>query len=91
MLDWLAFWGATQAVGLIVKPILEGYKPQRFRDAEFRHFMLQDLESEQIQDFIHRWHELTFKDAADKVKKRERLQRAIESACCTGDNYQAIS
>ncbi|MBD1901711.1 HEAT repeat domain-containing protein [Trichocoleus sp. DQ-A3] len=62
-----------------------GYKPQRLRDAEFRHFMLQDLEPDQIQDFIYRWHELTFTDEADKVRKRERLQRAIETSSAIGE------
>lgn len=54
-----------------------GYKAQRLRDAGFRHFMLQDLEIEQIQEFIERWHELTFTDEADKLRKKERLLRAI--------------
>lgn len=165
MLDWLAVWGVSSAVGLVFKPILEdlakdatkdwakdllkdslknvlqlpskepvdiaagkvlvmfdgldevfdplqreevitdihrftndypnvrvivtsrsiGYKPQRLRDAEFRHFMLQDLESEQIQDFIYRWHELTFTDEADKVRKRERLQQAIKTSKAIGE------
>ncbi|MEW5858644.1 MAG: HEAT repeat domain-containing protein [Cyanobacteriota bacterium] len=62
-----------------------GYKPQRLRDAQFRHFMLQDLESEQIEDFINRWHELTFTDETDKVRKRERLQRAIETSSAIGE------
>ncbi|MEH1892764.1 MAG: HEAT repeat domain-containing protein [Nostoc sp.] len=57
-----------------------GYKPQRLRDAEFHHFILQDLESEQIQDFIFRWHELTFIDTVDKVRKRERLQIGIDTS-----------
>jgi predicted NACHT family NTPase len=57
-----------------------GYKAQRLRDAGFRHFMLQDLEIEQIEDFIERWHELTFTDQADKVRKWERLQRAIQDS-----------
>ncbi len=47
-------------VRVIVTSRIIGYKPQRLRDAQFRHFMLQDLESEQIEDFIYRWHELTF-------------------------------
>ena len=57
-----------------------GYKAQRLRDAGFRHFMLQDLEVEQIQDFIERWHELTFTDEADKLRKKERLLRAIQES-----------
>jgi predicted NACHT family NTPase len=47
--------------------------------------MLQDLESEQIQDFIYRWHELTFTDEADKVRKRERLQQAIKTSSAIGE------
>ncbi len=67
-------------VRVIVTSRIIGYKPQRLRDAEFRHFLLQDLESEQIQDFIYRWHELTFTDEADKLRKRERLQQAIDTS-----------
>ncbi|MGF1991229.1 MAG: HEAT repeat domain-containing protein [Nostoc sp. ZfuVER08] len=67
-------------VQVIVTSRIIGYKPQRLRDAEFRHFILQDLDSEQIQDFIYRWHDLTFADAAEKVRKRERLQRGIAAS-----------
>jgi predicted NACHT family NTPase len=72
-------------VRVIVTSRIIGYKPQRLRDAQFRHFMLQDLESDQIQDFIHRWHELTFTDEADKVRKRERLQQAIKTYSAIGE------
>ncbi|MBH8556171.1 NACHT domain-containing NTPase, partial [Nostocaceae cyanobacterium CENA357] len=67
-------------VRVIVTSRVIGYKPQRLRDAEFRHFMLQDLEPEQIQDFINRWHELTFNDKTDRLRKQERLQRAIDTS-----------
>ncbi len=67
-------------VQVIVTSRIIGYKAQRLLNAEFRHFILQDLDSEQIQDFIYRWHELTFTDAVDKVRKRERLQRGIEAS-----------
>ncbi|MBD1834003.1 NACHT domain-containing protein [Cyanobacteria bacterium FACHB-472] len=70
---------------VIVTSRIIGYKPQQLRNAQFRHFMLQDLESEQIQDFINRWHELTFTDETDKVRKRERLQRAIETSSAIGE------
>jgi predicted NACHT family NTPase len=72
-------------VRVIVTSRSIGYKPQRLRDAEFRHFMLQDLESDQIQDFIYRWHELTFTDEALKVSKRERLQQAIKTHSAIGE------
>ncbi|MBO3461914.1 HEAT repeat domain-containing protein [Aetokthonos hydrillicola Thurmond2011] len=67
-------------VQTIVTSRVFGYKPQRLRDAEFRHFMLQDLEPEQIQDFINRWHELTFQTQADKNRKKELLKKAIETS-----------
>ena len=67
-------------VQVIVTSRVIGYEAQPFRNAEFRHFILQDLEAEQIQDFIKRWHELTFNDEADKLRKRERLQRGIETS-----------
>jgi predicted NACHT family NTPase len=67
-------------VQVIVTSRVIGYKPQRLRDAEFHHFILQDLEPVQIQAFIYRWHELTFIDAADKERKRERLQRGIDTS-----------
>ncbi|MEH1787442.1 MAG: HEAT repeat domain-containing protein [Nostoc sp.] len=67
-------------VQVIVTSRIIGYKPQRLLNAEFRHLILQDLDSEQIQDFINHWHELTFTDAVDKVRKRERLQRGIAAS-----------
>ncbi|MEQ8386169.1 MAG: HEAT repeat domain-containing protein [Coleofasciculus sp. A1-SPW-01] len=67
-------------VRVIVTSRVIGYKPQRLRDAQFYHFMLQDLEVDQIQEFISRWHDLTFTDKADKQRKRERLQRAIDTS-----------
>jgi predicted NACHT family NTPase len=57
-----------------------GYKSQRLRDAGFRHFMLQDLEIEQIEDFLERWHNLTFTDEVDKLRKKERLIKAIQDS-----------
>jgi HEAT repeats/NACHT domain len=57
-----------------------GYKVQKLRDAGFQHFMLQDLEDEQIEDFIQRWHDLTFPVGADKERKRDRLQKAIRES-----------
>jgi predicted NACHT family NTPase len=57
-----------------------GYKAQRLRDAGFQHFMLQELNDEQMQDFVGRWHDLNFAEGADKDRKRERLQKAIRES-----------
>ena len=74
------FTNTYPKVRVIVTSRVIGYKPQRLRNAEFHHVMLQDLESEQIQTFIEQWHELTFTNQADKVRKQERLQKAIETS-----------
>ncbi|MGB3532569.1 MAG: HEAT repeat domain-containing protein [Microcoleaceae cyanobacterium] len=67
-------------VRAIVTSRVIGYKAQKLRDAEFRHFMLQDLEEEQIEEFMQKWHELTFNDEADKIRKRDRLKQAISNS-----------
>ena len=69
-------------VQIVVTSRVIGYKAQALRDAGFRHFMLQDLEVEQIEDFIQRWHEQTFgpKEERDKEIKRERLLKAIRES-----------
>ncbi|MGB3760489.1 MAG: NACHT domain-containing protein, partial [Rivularia sp. (in: cyanobacteria)] len=74
------FTNEYPSVQVIVTSRVIGYKAQRLRDAEFKHFMIQDLETEQIQDFIYRWHELTFSDEADKIRKKERLQKGIDNS-----------
>ena len=67
-------------VRVIVTSRVIGYQPQQLRDAEFYHFMLQDLESEQVEDFIQRWHDLTYQNESEKERKRERLKRAIKDS-----------
>ncbi len=57
-----------------------GYKAQTLRDAGFQHYMLQDLTDEQIAEFIQRWHDQTFPEGAAKVRKRERLHKAIRES-----------
>ncbi len=65
---------------VIVTSRVVGYKPQRLRDAKFRDFMLQDLDEAQIEQFLDRWHEITFADQAEAEKKLERLAKAIQDA-----------
>ncbi|MEZ2250724.1 HEAT repeat domain-containing protein [Microcoleus sp.] len=65
-------------VRVIVTSRIIGYKPQRLQDAQFHHFILQDLNPAQIQDFVQRWHELTFTDAREKVRISQRMKKALE-------------
>ncbi|MEZ2321723.1 MAG: NACHT domain-containing NTPase, partial [Microcoleus sp.] len=72
------FTNEYRRVRVIVTSRIIGYKPQRLQDVEFHHFILQDLNPSQIQDFVHRWHELTFTDAREKVRICDRMKRALE-------------
>ncbi len=42
--------------------------------------MLQDLDDDQINDFLDRWHNVTFENEQDKQLKRNRLSMAIEGS-----------
>ncbi|MEG3957422.1 NACHT domain-containing protein [Microcoleus sp. herbarium2] len=64
-------------VKVIVTSRVIGYEQRPLKNAEFHHFMLQDFEPEQIQDFIKKWHELTFPDPLKKAASLERLDKAI--------------
>ncbi|MEG4231176.1 HEAT repeat domain-containing protein, partial [Microcoleus sp. Pol11C3] len=64
-------------VKVIVTSRVIGYQQQRLKNADFHHFMLQDFEPEQIQEFIQKWHELTFTDRLKKAASLERLDKAI--------------
>ncbi|MDJ0536973.1 MAG: HEAT repeat domain-containing protein, partial [Xenococcaceae cyanobacterium MO_207.B15] len=66
-------------VKVIVTSRIIGYKPQQLKDAEFHHFMLQDLEPEQIADFLQKWHDLTYNEATESQKKQDRQQRITKA------------
>ena len=57
-----------------------GYQPQKLRDVKFRHFMLQDLDIDQITEFVDRWHEETFDSEEQAAPKRDRLKKAIHDS-----------
>ncbi len=65
---------------IMVTSRVVGYLPQRLRDAEFRHFMLHDLDAHQIAAFVDRWHAETFESEEQAAPKRERLKKAIRDS-----------
>lgn len=71
-------------VRILVNSRVVGYKPKRLRDAEFRHFMLQDLDEEQISHFLDKWHRVTFDKAEEGETKRARLDKAIKNSKSIG-------
>jgi hypothetical protein len=78
------FSNEHKQVRIVLTSRVVGYKPKRLRDAEFRHFMLQDLDKDQIGVFLDRWHKITY-DKPDEAKpKQERLAKAIENSKSIG-------
>ncbi|CCI07108.1 NACHT domain-containing protein [Microcystis aeruginosa] len=67
-------------VQIIVTSRWLGYKAEELNHAGFDHFMIQDLDQNQIEDFIKRWHDLAFENRDDKTQKQERLQKAIKES-----------
>ena len=74
-----SFTQSYDQVKVIVTSRIIGYKPQQLKDAEFKHFMLQDLEPEQIEEFLTKWHDLTYKDSSELQRKQERQQRITKA------------
>ncbi len=82
VIDIINFTKTYPKVRVLVTSRVIGYEQQRYRlrDANFRDFMLQDLDSEQIRSFIKQWHQLAFDDKNEGERKRDRLQRSIDTS-----------
>ncbi|MEW6494549.1 MAG: NACHT domain-containing protein [Cyanobacteriota bacterium] len=86
VIDIINFTKTYPQARVLVTSRVIGYEQQRYRlrDANFRDFMLQDLDREQIRGFIKQWHQLAFEDINERERKRDRLQ-------CSIDNSRAFS
>lgn len=67
---------------IIVTTRIHGYypgssHPDRFRDAGFQQFTLQDFEDSEIDRFVRLWHREAFLDPAECDRYESRLRRAI--------------
>ena len=67
-------------VRIVVTSRVVGYQPARLRNADFRHFMLQDLDADQIGSFLDKWHDVTFDKPQEGDAKRQRLAGAIKNS-----------
>ncbi|TAD79104.1 MAG: NACHT domain-containing protein [Oscillatoriales cyanobacterium] len=66
---------------IVVTSRVIGYKPYDLSGAEFRHFLLQDLDETQINQFISQWHQLVKrKDEQFLQLRRDRLARAVQQS-----------
>lgn len=65
---------------IIVSSRVIGFQHQAWRDEQFRHVMLQELDDPQIADFLSRWHGHAYEDPVKGEQKRALLVRAIEDS-----------
>ncbi|MBW4475234.1 MAG: NACHT domain-containing protein [Stenomitos rutilans HA7619-LM2] len=65
-----------QAKVLVTSRII-GYNPERLQQAEFKHFTIQPLDTDEIHEFIDRWYTLALLDDPDKPRLVQRLKDAI--------------
>lgn len=81
--DIINFANDYPKLRVLVTSRIVGYEQQgqRFRNANFREFMLQDLDIEQIKNFVTQWHKLAFEDSPDEGnQKRDRLLGSIDNS-----------
>jgi NACHT domain/HEAT repeats len=70
---------------VIVTTRIHGYypgsaHPERFRDARFLQFTLQDFEDAEIDQFISRWHHEAFGDPSECLDFEQRLRDALSDS-----------
>jgi NACHT conflict system protein/NACHT domain-containing protein len=65
---------------IIVTSRIIGYQQRRLGDAGFRHFILQDLDDAQIEEFLDRWHQTFVPEVRERTAKRRRLAEAISGS-----------
>ena len=81
VIDIINFTTNYPKVRVLVTSRVVGYEKQRhkFQSANFREFMLQDLDIEQIKGFVTQWHKLAFEDRPDEgYQKCNRLLNSID-------------
>lgn len=77
MSDISRFVSEHADVPVVMTSRVIGYQSHEATNAGFRHFMLHDFSSQQVQEFVERWHRETYDRPEDAAAKRERLQKAI--------------
>ena len=65
---------------IVVSSRLIGFQHERWRQEGFRPFMLQELDQEQRELFLRRWHQLAYEDESKGERKRASLLQAIQQS-----------
>lgn len=65
---------------VLITSRIVGYNPDRLQHAKFRHFTIQPLDTNEINEFIDRWYELSMGSEPDKERLKQRLKDAIANS-----------
>jgi predicted NACHT family NTPase len=68
------------AAQIVVSSRLIGFPLARWRQEGFRPFMLQELDKEQTDLFLRRWHQLAYENVSKGERKRASLLQAIQQS-----------
>ncbi|ACK67069.1 putative signal transduction protein with Nacht domain [Rippkaea orientalis PCC 8801] len=67
-------------IKVIVTSRIIGYEPQWLRDANFNHFIIQDFDDNQIEEFSEKWHQLTCDTEEEEKRNKQRLREGINNS-----------
>ena len=78
--DMIRFAQQYPKAQILITSRIIGYNPERLRHANFRHFTIQPLDTDEIHEFIDRWYTLALGNDADKSRLVTRLKDAIANS-----------
>ncbi len=64
-------------VRILITSRVMGYKQRVLKVARFRHFLIQELEANQVKEFISRWHGHIYTKPQERERKKNTLLRAV--------------
>ncbi len=78
--DMIRFAQQYPKAQIIITSRIIGYNPERLQHANFRHFTIQPLNTDEIHEFIDRWYRLALGNDPDKPRLVTRLKEAIANS-----------
>ena len=78
--DIIRFTQQYPKAQILITSRIIGYNPERLQQANFRHFTIQPLNTDEIHEFIDRWYDLSLGSDPDKTRLKQRLKDAIANS-----------
>lgn len=74
----LLFSNTYSLTKIVLTSRVIGYKADKLRGAAFNHYMIQELNDDQISEFLEKWHNFTY-SSSEKEKRDENHKRLIQA------------